>query len=88
MLATVVFGIALFARVNIDRAALWMSGIVLALAALALLWSGIAQGTVVFTKADLVVMSYMLVPTLVMIAVQWWMVRRRALRLARENVAG
>lgn len=85
--ASVAFGIALFARLSIGRTAVWLCIVVLTLTAVTIVASQVTAGPTGSLKADAMFMSYIVVPTLIMIVVQWFFVRRRALRDARANVA-
>lgn len=87
VIASVVFGIALFAGLGIDKTARWLCIVVVALAAATVVASQATAGAAGSLKADVVFISYIVAPTLIMIAIQWYFVRRRALRDARGNVA-
>jgi hypothetical protein len=76
---TVVLGIALAAGWSIDRTALWLVAVIALLVILLEGWSVMAARGVKDLKADaLIVVLYIAVPALLMIAIQWLLVRRVA----------
>ncbi|BAT60440.1 hypothetical protein GJW-30_1_02983 [Variibacter gotjawalensis] len=77
---SIVFGIALFAHWSIDRCALWLTGITVALVIAGEIVIIIAQGSIRTVKADTLILGYMIVPSLIAIAIHWLIVRRRAAR--------
>jgi hypothetical protein len=80
--ATVAFGIAFVAAKRariIDWVALGLlAAAVLMVAAFALVGSG--GKAIAISRQDLPIIAEIMVPTAVMIGIQWWMVRRRWLR--------
>jgi hypothetical protein len=80
-LTTVVLGIGLVASgkvATIDRAAMALLGLTVLAAAALLVWDVVA--TRALTRSGLAIIAEIAVPLLVMIAIQWWLVRRRARR--------
>jgi hypothetical protein len=76
---TIVLGIALAAGWSIDRSALWLVVVVALLVILLEGWSAIAARNMTDLKRDaLIVVLYIAVPALLMIAIQWLLVRRVA----------
>jgi hypothetical protein len=77
-LTTVVLGIALGAAgrvATIDRVALGLIGLTVLAAAALLVWDVVA--TRALNRAGLAIIAEIAVPLLVMIAIQWWLVRGR-----------
>jgi|SoiMethySBSTD1v2_1073268.scaffolds.fasta_scaffold3244182_1 hypothetical protein len=78
-LTTVVLGIAHAASgtvATIDRAAMALLGLAVLAAAALLVWDVVASRAL--TRGGLAIIAEIAVPLLVMIAIQWWLVRRRA----------
>ena len=77
-LTTVLLGIALGAAgrvATIDRVALGLIGLTILAAAALLVWDVVA--TRALNRAGLAIIAEIAVPLLIMIAIQWWLVRGR-----------
>lgn len=75
---TIVLGIALGVAdkvATIDRVALALIVLTILATAGLLIWDAVASGAV--TRSGLAIIAEIAVPLLVMIAIQWWLVRRR-----------
>ena len=80
---TVAFGLALaFARTvaGIDWTALALAGLVVLLIAGLLAAAAIADRRLAIGRQDLAIIAELAVPAAVLIAIQWWLVRRRRAR--------
>ena len=77
-LTTAVFGIALGAAgkaATIDRVAMALLGLTVLAAVVLLVWDFAAARA--FTRDGLAIVAEIAVPLAVMVAIQWWLVRRR-----------
>lgn len=87
IVTTMAFGIALALSRSvavIDWTALALLGLVaVMLAALVLLGAGTSQLTI--GRGDLPILAEIVVPTALMIAIQWWLVRRRRQKARRSH---
>jgi hypothetical protein len=78
-LTTVVLGIALGASgkvATIDRVALGLLGLTVLAGAALLVWDFTARRAIM--RDGLAIVTEITVPLIIMIAIQWWLVRRRA----------
>jgi hypothetical protein len=78
LVTSVVLAITLLSGWSIDRAVLWLLAVVALFVAVLEGWSLVAARGVADLKKDALIVLYIAAPALVMIAIQWLLVRRVA----------